>query len=99
MSFKKFLLVALGLLVAIVVGILTDTKVVAQSATDLSLALYHAPIHYQDTDSTKYRGDYITRFDYDNDWRGTPLAVTILLMPLGVGMIPMTVQYIKVKWL
>ena len=59
MSFRKILLVALGLLVAITTGILTNTKVIAQSASDLALASYHAPIHYQDTDSTKYSGDYM----------------------------------------
>lgn len=67
MSFRKLFIMALGLLVAIAIGIFTDPKVIAQSATDLALALYHAPIHYQDTDSTKYSGDYITRFDYHND--------------------------------
>lgn len=54
MSLKKLFLVAFGLLVAIVISIFTYPKVIAQSATDLALALYHAPIHYQDTDSTKY---------------------------------------------
>jgi len=33
--------------------------------TDFDLAYRYAPIHYQDTDSTNYRADYITRFDYD----------------------------------
>ena len=37
--------------------------------SDLDLAFYHAPIHYQDTDSTNYRADYITRVDYDNNWK------------------------------
>ncbi len=32
------------------------------------LAFHHAPIHYQDTDSTYYPGDYITAIDYDSDW-------------------------------
>lgn len=31
------------------------------------LAYYHAPIHYQDTNSSNYRADYITRFDYDGN--------------------------------
>ncbi|RCJ30922.1 hypothetical protein A6770_20585 [Nostoc minutum NIES-26] len=68
---KKVFLVVIGAIAAILVGSLTHFKVIAQSPTDLDLAVYHAPIHYQDTDSTKYRGDYITRFDYDSDWRGT----------------------------
>ncbi|MEH1922732.1 nuclease A inhibitor family protein [Nostoc sp.] len=85
MSSKKFFLVAFGLLVAIVISILTETKLIAQSTTDLALALalYHAPIHYQDTDSTKYSGDYITRFDYDNDWRGTNNWDNLILFPLS----------------
>jgi hypothetical protein len=32
------------------------------------LALYHAPIHYQDTDDTRAEADFMTRFDYDGDW-------------------------------
>lgn len=83
MSLKKLFLVALGLLIAIAVGIFTDNKVIAQSATDLALALYHAPIHYQDTDSTKYSADYITRFDYDSDWRGTNNWDNLFQVPLS----------------
>ncbi|QIR36056.1 hypothetical protein HCG51_04280 [Tolypothrix sp. PCC 7910] len=71
MLFKKFVLIALGVVLAILVSSLTGLKGIAQSPSDLDLALYHAPIHYQDTDSTKYRGDYITKFNYDGDWRGT----------------------------
>lgn len=41
----------------------------ATGPSDLDLAFYHAPIHYQDTDSTNYRADYITRVDYDNNWK------------------------------
>ena len=29
-----------------------------------------APVIYQDTDSTYYKGDYITRFNFDGDWIG-----------------------------
>jgi hypothetical protein len=32
-----------------------------------ALALHHAPVHYQDTDSSDYPSDYITAFDYDSD--------------------------------
>jgi len=71
MVLRKVFLAAIGVLIAIVVGSLTQLKGIAQSPTDLDLAVYHAPIHYQDTDSTKYSGDYITRFDYDQDWRAT----------------------------
>lgn len=39
--------------------------------SDLELAFHHAPIHYQDTDSSHYRGDYLTRVDYDRNWTTT----------------------------
>ncbi|MBD2213699.1 hypothetical protein H6G27_28100 [Nostoc linckia FACHB-104] len=71
MLFKKFVLMLVGVILAILVSSFTELKVIAQSPSDLDLALYHAPIHYQDTDSTKYSGDYITKFNYDGDWRGT----------------------------
>ena len=35
------------------------------------LAYRYAPIHYQDTDESDPRADYITRVDYDGDWLGT----------------------------
>ncbi len=34
------------------------------------LAYHHAPIHYQDTDNTNARADYITAVDFDFDWIG-----------------------------
>ncbi len=34
---------------------------------DFELAFHHAPIHYQDTDSTDAKADYITRYDYDGN--------------------------------
>lgn len=45
--------------------------VAAAAVTDQELALHHAPVHYQDTDSTDYKSDYITAIDYDGDWVGT----------------------------
>ncbi|OUL25693.1 hypothetical protein BV378_15035 [Nostoc sp. RF31YmG] len=83
MLWKKVLLMAMGVVLAIVIGSLTELKAIAQSPTDLDLALYHAPIHYQDTDSTKYSGDYITRFNYDGDWRGTNNWDNLQLFPLN----------------
>ncbi|MBH8556025.1 hypothetical protein I8751_27520 [Nostocaceae cyanobacterium CENA357] len=71
MALRRIFLVGIGIIMAIVFGSLTQIKGIAQSFTDLDLAVYHAPIHYQDTDSTKYIGDYITRFDYDGNWQGT----------------------------
>jgi hypothetical protein len=41
----------------------------AVSAFDEQLALRHAPVHYQDTDSTDARADYLTRVDYDGNLR------------------------------
>lgn len=35
------------------------------------IAYRYAPIHYQDTDDSNAKADYITRFDYDNNWTGT----------------------------
>ncbi|MCC5639880.1 hypothetical protein LC593_29455 [Nostoc sp. CHAB 5844] len=71
MMWKKVFLIAIGTIAAIALGTLTELRGIAQTPTDLDLAADHAPIHYQDTDSTKYSGDYITRFNYDGDWRGT----------------------------
>lgn len=39
--------------------------------SDFDLAFHYAPIHYQDTDNTNYRGEYITRFDFDRNWLAT----------------------------
>lgn len=39
------------------------------TAFDEQLALRHAPVHYQDTDSTNARADYLTRVDYDGNLR------------------------------
>lgn len=40
---------------------------ILQTPSDFDLAYCHAPIHYQDTNSSNYRADYITRFDYDGN--------------------------------
>ena len=40
------------------------------AAFKAELAYRYAPIHYQDTDDTDHRADYITRFDYDGNWVG-----------------------------
>jgi len=39
----------------------------AEALSEISLALYHAPILYQDTDDTDPQSDYITKLDYDNN--------------------------------
>ncbi|MGH3658303.1 MAG: hypothetical protein ACRDUA_16740, partial [Micromonosporaceae bacterium] len=40
----------------------------ASAATNTELAARWAPIHYQDTDSTDYDADYLSRIDYDGEW-------------------------------
>jgi hypothetical protein len=76
---KAMLFGSLGLLMAF--GALRSSQA-AQTPSDLELARYHAPIHYQDTDSTKYKGDYITNFNYDNDWQGTNNWDNLFKFPL-----------------
>ncbi|MEZ4237591.1 MAG: hypothetical protein R3F59_15875 [Myxococcota bacterium] len=38
---------------------------------NLTVAQAHAPVHYQDTDSTCTECDWITAIDYDGNWTGT----------------------------
>lgn len=40
----------------------------AQTITDEDLAYRWAPIHYQDTDNSNAKADFITRVDYDGDY-------------------------------
>lgn len=42
----------------------------SQNAFDLELAYRWAPIHYQDTDHSNAKADYITKFDYDKNFIG-----------------------------
>lgn len=51
--------------------------------SDFDLAYHHAPIHYQDTDSTNYRADYITRFDYDGNMNATDNWENLTKYPLA----------------
>jgi hypothetical protein len=39
----------------------------ALAVTPAELAFRHAPVHYQDTDSSDYASEYITAYDYDGD--------------------------------
>jgi hypothetical protein len=50
---------------------------------DFELAFYHAPIHYQDTNSAKAPADYIARFDYDGDWIGWNNWDNLMKFPLS----------------
>ena len=54
-----------------------------RGVTDFELAYRHAPIHYQDTDSSNYRADYITRFDYDNNMIATDNWEHLTQFPLA----------------
>lgn len=40
----------------------------AAAPTDAELALRWAPIHYQDTDSSDYDADYLSKIDFDAEW-------------------------------
>lgn len=67
----------------------------AQAQTYVSyadLALHHAPIHYQDTDSSDYPSEYLTAFDYDGDW-----VATNNWDNRGNGLWPATVYYSVVE--
>jgi hypothetical protein len=74
-----WLLVAATLALAVAEGVQAQTRLgtppkeltglLQMGPSDLDLAFNHAPIHYQDTDSTNYRADYITRVDYDHNWK------------------------------
>ncbi|MGH3736925.1 MAG: hypothetical protein ACRDT6_15140 [Micromonosporaceae bacterium] len=57
---------------AVGLGLAAATALVApgpaMAATNAELAARWAPVHYQDTDSTDYDADYLTRVNYDGDW-------------------------------
>ena len=56
---------------------------VSRVPNDLDIAFYYAPIHYQDTDSSNYRADYITRFDYDGNMVTTDNWENLTKFPLA----------------
>lgn len=64
----------------------------AWALTPAELAYHHAPVHYQDTDSSDYPSDYITAFDYDHD----PFT-TNNWDNRGNGLWPATVYYAVVE--
>jgi hypothetical protein len=43
----------------------------ATALTERDIAMRWAPIHYQDTDDSNARADYISAFSYDSNWDGT----------------------------
>ncbi len=53
---------------ALAAGVAVTTATPAMAATNAELAARWAPVHYQDTDSTDYDADYLSRIDFDGDW-------------------------------
>ncbi len=64
----------------------------ASAISSADLAFHHAPVHYQDTDSSDAASDYITAFDYDSD----PIS-TNNWDNRGNGLWPATVYYSVVE--
>jgi len=58
------------------------TQPTAQIPSDFDLAFHHAPIHFQDTDSSDSRADFITRFNYDGNFVGTDNWENLSKFPL-----------------
>ncbi|NHK30197.1 MAG: hypothetical protein FK730_02520, partial [Asgard group archaeon] len=62
----------------------TNSDYIVQSEEKINeLAYYWAPVWYQDTDSSAYRSDYITNFDYDGNWIGNDNWNNLELYPLN----------------
>ncbi|WP_054049729.1 hypothetical protein [Alloactinosynnema sp. L-07] len=65
---------ALRRLAALCAGVVTSASLIVVAApnavavTDLELATRWAPIHYQDTDSSDYDADYLSKIDFDLEW-------------------------------
>ncbi|MGH3716641.1 MAG: hypothetical protein ACRDT4_24755 [Micromonosporaceae bacterium] len=55
-----------GLATAAVMALIAPAPALA--ATSAELAARWAPVHYQDTDSTDYDADYLSRINYDAEW-------------------------------
>ncbi|WKB55592.1 hypothetical protein [Eleftheria terrae] len=72
-------------------GVLLAPAVVP-AATPAELAYHHAPVHYQDTDSSDAASDYLTAYDYDGD-----RVTTNNWDHRGDGLWPATVYYSVVE--
>jgi hypothetical protein len=61
---------AAALVTGLALGAVTTmaAPVPAAAATNAELAARWAPVHYQDTDSTDYDADYLSRIDFDGEW-------------------------------
>lgn len=66
----RFVLTFAALLCA--ASVLSAPPALADGATvavsDFDLALRWAPVHYQDSDSSDYDADYLSKVDFDGDW-------------------------------
>ena len=51
-------------------------------ASEVEIAFEHAPVHYQDTDSTFPWADYITKFDFDVNWQADDNWDNLMKHPL-----------------
>lgn len=61
-------LTAVTTVLAATAALLLATPGTAAAVTDAELAQRWAPIHYQDTDSSDYDADYLSRVNYDGEW-------------------------------
>lgn len=64
---RRLTTLSLTLLLAGLVAVFTPGTAYA-APTDSELALRWAPVHYQDTDSSDYDADYLTKVDFDGEW-------------------------------
>ncbi|MHA1306501.1 MAG: hypothetical protein ACTSO7_12020 [Candidatus Heimdallarchaeota archaeon] len=64
------ILILLFLINTSIIFPLIPVESAAVEYTHLELAYYWAPIWYQDTHSSDYDADYITNFNFDNNWVG-----------------------------
>lgn len=57
-----------GVLAAFGAAPASAASTVVITATDAELAQRWAPVHYQDTDSSDYDADYLSKVEYDGEW-------------------------------
>jgi hypothetical protein len=58
----------MGSVLVAAAALVVATASPAAAVTDAELALRWAPIHYQDTDSSDYDADYLSKIDFDAEW-------------------------------
>jgi hypothetical protein len=64
---RRLTVTASALLTGTVLALVSPIHAAA-APTDADLALRWAPVHYQDTDSSDYDADYLSKIDYDSEW-------------------------------